>query len=74
MRKKIPEVIYDGEDVERCRQVRRNLEKRFKTVDEFFDYCERVVQRRGSQTAKPRKKATQLANRSRRNASSAAKR
>ncbi|HEY3324828.1 MAG TPA: hypothetical protein VGP72_30525 [Planctomycetota bacterium] len=45
-------LIYDGEDVERCRQARRDFEKRFKTFDEMFDYCERLRKRRGAKTAR----------------------
>lgn len=29
-------VIYDGPEVERCRQVRRQLEREFKTLDALF--------------------------------------
>jgi len=47
-------MIYDGEDVERCRQARRDFEKRFKTLDEMFDYCERLRKRRGVKTATAR--------------------
>jgi hypothetical protein len=45
-------LVYDGEDVERCRQARRAFEKRFKTLDAMFDYCERLRKRRGVKTAK----------------------
>ena len=74
MKKKKPEVIYDGEDVERCRQVRRDLEKRFKSVDEFFDYCEQFAKGGGIRTTKLRKKAPQTATRSRRGVDAGARR
>ncbi|MCY3021006.1 MAG: hypothetical protein NTW87_18475 [Planctomycetota bacterium] len=47
-------LVYDGEDVERCRQARRAFEKRFKTLDAMFDYCERLRKRRGVRTGRSR--------------------
>ena len=47
-------MIYDGEDVERCRQARRDFEKHFKTLDEMFDYCEQIRKRRGVKSAQVR--------------------
>lgn len=45
----------DEEDlVTRCRRMREEFCKRFKTIDEMFDYCERLRKQHEVRTAKAR--------------------
>ena len=52
--------------VTRCRRIREEFDKRFKTIDEMFDYCAQFNKRRGVKTAKARaaRKTRPAANRS----------
>ena len=47
-------LIYDGEDVERCRQARRALEKRFKTLDAMLEFSEQIRKRHDIKKGKAR--------------------
>ena len=38
MRKSKPKILWDGEEVERLRQVRGDLDRRFKTLDALCEY------------------------------------
>jgi hypothetical protein len=45
---------YDGEEVERMRSVRRQLEKKYKTIDGLFEYFKQF-ERKTASTAKATK-------------------
>ena len=44
----------EEDEVVRCRRMREEFDKRFKTLDEMFDYCARLRKRRGASSAKAR--------------------
>jgi hypothetical protein len=59
MRTKDKELIYDGPEVARCRRVRHELFKEFKTLDAWFDELVRLdrIHRQRLRRRKARKKA-----------------
>jgi hypothetical protein len=44
----------EEDEVARCRRVREEFDKRFKTLDEMFDYCACLRKQRGVRIAKAR--------------------
>ena len=51
---KLPLEDEEEDEVSRCRRMREEFSKRFKTIDEMFDYCEQLRKRRGVKSAKAR--------------------
>lgn len=56
-RRNLPLVEVD--EVERCRQVRRSIERQFATTDEFFDWLVALDKARLDREAGARKRKTQ---------------
>ena len=63
---KLPLEDEEEDEVTRCRRVREEFDKRFKTIDEMFDYCARLHKQHGIKSAKARatRKARTAANHS----------
>lgn len=51
---KLPLEDEEEDVVTRCRRMREEFCKRFKTVDELFDYCAQFSKQRGIKTTKAR--------------------
>ena len=62
MKTKLPEILWDGAEVERLRQVRRAIERRYKTFDGLCAHLERLEKQgpRAKAPAAKRKRAASL--------------
>ena len=53
--------LEEEDEVARCRRMREEFDRRFKSLDEMFDYCERLRRCQGLKTGKAPAKAKPIA-------------